>query len=43
MPARRHKDDVNAAPTMHRWTAKHYIFTAILVLVVMGMFVLRWS
>ena len=29
--------------TMHRWTAKHYVFTAILVIVVMGMFAYSWS
>jgi hypothetical protein len=39
----RHKDDSRDAPTMHRWTAKHYVLTAILVIVVMGMFAYSWS
>jgi hypothetical protein len=39
----KHDDDPQNAPTMHRWTAKHYIFTAILVIVVMGMFAYSWS
>jgi hypothetical protein len=43
--SRRHKQDDGAqnATTMHRWTAKHYVLTAILVLVVMGMFAYSWS
>ena len=42
--SRRHKrDDPHDALTMHRWTAKHYVFTAILVIVVMGMFAYSWS
>lgn len=39
----RHLDNPDDAPTMHRWTAKHYIVTAILVLVVVGMFAYSWS
>jgi heme/copper-type cytochrome/quinol oxidase subunit 2 len=39
----RHDDDPYDARTMHRWTARHYILTAILVLVVMGLFVYSWS
>ena len=43
--SRRHKhDDPEDAPTMHRWTAKHYVISAvIIVLVVMGMFAYSWS
>jgi len=40
---RKHDDDPYSAPTMHRWTAKHYILTAVLVLVVMGLFAYSWS
>ena len=29
--------------TMHGWTAKHYILSVILILVVMGMFAYSWS
>ena len=41
----RHKrdDDPENAPTMHRWTAKHYVLTAVIVVVVMGMFAYSWS
>ena len=39
----KHADDANDAPTMHRFTAKHYVFTAILVIVVVGMFAYSWS
>ena len=41
----RHKrhDDLEDAPTMHRWTAKHYVLTAVIVIVVMGMFAYSWS
>jgi len=39
----RHKDDVNAAPTLHRWTAKHYVVTAIIVLLAVGAFAYSWS
>jgi hypothetical protein len=42
--SRRHKiKNLDDAPTMHRWTARHYIFTAVLVIVVMGMFAYSWS
>jgi hypothetical protein len=40
---RKHDDDPYDAPTMHRWTAKHFVITAILVLIVMGMFAYSWS
>lgn len=39
----KHHDDPQDAPTMHRWTAKHYVLTAILVIVVVGMFAYSWS
>jgi hypothetical protein len=29
--------------TMHGWTAKHYIISAVIILVVMGMFAYSWS
>jgi len=28
---------------MHGWTAKHYIISAVIILVVMGMFAYSWS
>ena len=40
---KRHDDDIEDAPTMHRWTAKHYVLTVVLVIVVMGMFAYSWS
>jgi hypothetical protein len=29
--------------TMHGWTAKHYIISAVIILVAMGMFPYSWS
>ncbi len=29
--------------TMHGWTAKHYINSAVIIVVVMGMFAYSWS
>jgi hypothetical protein len=29
--------------TMHGWTAKHYVVTAIILLVAVGMFAYSWS
>ncbi len=29
--------------TMHGWTAKHYVISAVIILVVMGMFAYSWS
>ena len=29
--------------TMHGWTAKHYVITAIVVLLAVGMFAYSWS
>ncbi|RBP12836.1 hypothetical protein DFR50_11325 [Roseiarcus fermentans] len=43
MSRRKHDDDPYDAPTMHRWTAKHYVVIAVLVIVVMGMFAYSWS
>ena len=40
---RKHQDDLEDAPTMHRWTARHYVLTAVIVIVVMGMFAYSWS
>jgi len=31
------------ALTMHGWTAKHYVISAIIILVVMGMFAYSWA
>jgi hypothetical protein len=31
------------ALTMHGWTAKHYVITAVIILIVMGMFAYSWS
>jgi hypothetical protein len=38
MSVRRHPKRPAPFLTLHGWTAKHYVFTAILVLAVMGMF-----
>ena len=43
MTRRRHSDDPENAPTMHRWTAKHYVLTAVIILLAMGMFAYSWS
>lgn len=43
MTHRRHKDNVNSAPTMHRWTAKHYAITALIVILAVGAFAYSWS
>ena len=43
MTPRRHKDDVNSAPTMHRWTARHYAITAVIIILAVGMFAYSWS
>jgi hypothetical protein len=29
--------------TMHRWTAKHYVISAVIILVAVGAFVYSWS
>jgi hypothetical protein len=29
--------------TMHGWTAKHYVISAVIILIVMGMFAYSWS
>ncbi len=39
----KHDDDSENAQTMHRWTAKHYVLTAVIVILVMGMFAYSWS
>jgi hypothetical protein len=39
----RHTDDPENAPTMHRWTAKHYVVTAVIILLAMGLFAYSWS
>ena len=43
MSGRHKRDDPDDAPTMHRWTARHYVLTAVIVIVVMGMFAYSWS
>jgi hypothetical protein len=30
-------------PTMHGWTAKHYVITAVIILIAVGAFAYRWS
>jgi hypothetical protein len=30
-------------PTMHGWTAKHYVISAIIILLAVGMFAYSWS
>jgi hypothetical protein len=32
-----------AAMTMHRWTAKHYFISAVIIIVAVGAFVYSWS
>ena len=39
----KHRDDPENAPTLHRWTAKHYVITAVIILLAMGMFAYSWS
>ena len=42
--SRRHKhDNPENAPTLHRWTAKHYVITAVIVLLAVGAFAYSWS
>ncbi len=46
MSRRRHKspsDNPDDAPTLHRFTAKHYVLAAVIIVVVMGMFAYSWS
>jgi hypothetical protein len=30
-------------PTMHGWTARHYIISAVIILLAVGMFAYSWS
>ncbi len=42
--SRRHKhDDPENAPTLHRWTARHYIISAVIILLAVGAFAYSWS
>ncbi len=42
--SRRHKhDDPENAPTLHRWTAKHYVISALIILIAVGAFAYSWS
>jgi hypothetical protein len=43
MPSRRPLKSRVSALTMHGWTAKHYVISAVIILVVMGMFAYSWS
>jgi hypothetical protein len=43
MSSRRRFKPLAPIPTMHDWEAKHYVFAAVIILVVMGMFVYSWS
>jgi hypothetical protein len=40
----RHKnDDPKNAPTLHHWTAKHYLISAVIILLAVGAFAYSWS
>ncbi len=39
----RHSTPRKSVLTMHGWTAKHYIVTAIILLAAVGMFAYSWS
>ncbi len=41
--AHRAPEDSTHIVTMHGWTAKHYVITAIVVLLAVGMFAYSWS
>ena len=43
MSSRRSSKSHVHALTMHAWTAKHYVFVAVIVLLAVGMFALSWS
>jgi len=43
MSSRRRFKPLSPIPTMHGWTAKHYIISAVIILVAVGMFAYSWS
>jgi len=43
MTSRRTHQTRRPVLTMHGWTAKHYVISAVIILVVMGMFAYSWS
>jgi hypothetical protein len=43
MPSKHDESAEKQAPTMHRWTTKHYVFSIIVILLAVGMFAYSWS
>ena len=43
MTGRHKRDDPQDARTLHRWSAKHYVISAIIILLAVGAFALSWS
>jgi len=43
MPARRPLEIRRPDLTMHGWTAKHYLVSAVIILLAVGMFAYGWS
>jgi hypothetical protein len=43
MPHRRGLKIRKHVLTMHGWTAKHYVISAVIILVAVGMFAYSWS
>ncbi len=43
MSSRRRTKTRLRVPTMHGWTAKHYVITAVIILLAVGMFAYSWS
>jgi hypothetical protein len=43
MSSPRHPVRPKSDHTMHGWTAKHYVITAIILLAAVGMFAYSWS
>jgi len=43
MSSRRRSRTRLPVPTMHNWTAKHYVISAIIILLAVGMFAYSWS
>jgi hypothetical protein len=43
MSFRRPSESPADVPTMHGWTAKHYVLSAVIVLIAVGAFAYSWS
>lgn len=43
MSRRREHDDPQDAPTLHRWTTRHYVISAVIILLAAGAFAYSWS